>query len=421
MQEHQYAIVLILLAATLFLTAISKRTPIPYPVFLVIAWVLLWFIPAIDRITLDPEIVFLIFLPPLLYDAAANIKINLFKRHIGTISVLALSLVFITTTGIAFIAHYFIPEITWQMWFLLGAILSATDAVAAINITKWLNLSEKTITILEGESLINDASALTAYHFALAAVGWASFIFLNATSEFLLLIGGGILIGLIITKILNIILNVIKDNTMVAVSFTLLAPFITYLVAESVHVSGVIAVVVLWIFITRFTKYTFPSSTKLLSKNIWDIITFLLNGFIFLIIGLNFTIILENIPNQHILPLIGYGFLIAIGALLIRMGMVFFDARWRQRKYLHKPSEELSKKRLSRQSALVISRSGMRGIVSLATALAIPMYLSDGSPFPGRDKIIFLSIIVVLITLIIQWIWLPYLVKYLHITKQQQY
>ena len=420
MIEHQYAIILILLAATLFLSAISKKTPIPYPVFLVIAGVGLGFIPAMDTITLDPEIVFLLFLPPLLYDAAAHIELRLFKRHMGTINVLALSLVFLTTAGIALIAHYAIPGITWQMGFLLWAILSATDAVAAINITKGLNLSAKTITILEGESLINDASALTAYHFALAAVWWATFVFWDAGLEFLTLIWWGALIGLLIGKVLRIMLRMTKDNKIASVSFTLIAPFITYLVAESFHVSGVIAVVVLGIFVTMFTKTAFPSETKLLSKNIWDMITFFLNGFIFLILGLNFTQILEEIPSEHIGKLIGYGFLIAIGALLIRMGVIFFDSWWRQRRYLHKPTEERSKQRISRQSALVLSRSGMRGIVSLAIALGLPLYLSDGSPFPERNIIIFISIVVVLITLIIQGIGLPYLVKYLNITKQQQ-
>ena len=215
-------------------------------------------------------------------------------------------------------------------------------------------------------------------------------------------------------------LRMTKDNKIASVSFTLIAPFITYLVAESFHVSGVIAVVVLGIFITMFTKTAFPSETKLLSKNIWDMITFFLNGFIFLILGLNFTQILEEIPSEHIGKLIGYGFLIAIGALLIRMGVIFFDSWWRQRRYLHKPTEERSKQRISRQSALVLSRSGMRGIVSLAIALGLPLYLSDGSPFPERNIIIFISIVVVLITLIIQGIGLPYLVKYLNITKQQQ-
>ena len=420
MIQHQYAIILILLAATLFLSSVSKKTSIPYPVFLVIAWVLIGFIPSMDVITLDPSIVFLLFLPPLLYDAAANTNLWLFKRHIGTISTLALSLVFISTAGIATIAHYLIPGMSWQTWFLLWAILSATDAVAAINITKWLNLSDKTITILEGESLINDASALTAYHFAIAAVGGATFVFREAGIEFLGLIIGGAAIWLIIGKLLRIMLRMTKENQTISVGFTLLTPFITYLVAELFHTSWVIAVVVLGIFVTKFTNASFPLATKTLSKNIRDMFTFLINGFIFLIIWLNFNIILQNIPTTHIPTLIGSGFIIAIGAFLIRMGIVYIEAWIRRRKYILKPSKERAKQRLSRQSALVISWSGMRWIVSLATALAIPLYLADGSLFPERDKILFLSIVVVLITLVVQWIGLPYLVNYLHITSKQQ-
>ena len=197
-------------------------------------------------------------------------------------------------------------------------------------------------------------------------------------------------------------LRMTKANQMVAVGFTLLTPFITYMVAELFHTSGVIAVVVLGIFVTKFTNISFPSATKNLSKNLRDMITFLINGFIFLIIGLNFNIILKNIPTEQIPTLIMSGFLIAIGAFLIRMAIVYIEAWVMEKRYLYRPTEERSKQRLSRQSALVISWSGMRGIVSLATALAIPLYLADGSLFPERDKILFLSIVVVLITLVIQ-------------------
>lgn len=417
---EQYALILILLFVMLFLSAVAKKVSIPYPVFLVLGGMMLWFIPGIGEIQLDPAIVFLIFLPPMLYDAAANISLPLFKRHTHTITVLALSLVFLTTAGIAIIAHAFIPNISWPLAFVLGAILSATDAVAALSITKGLHLSPKTVTILEGESLLNDASALTAYHFALATVGGATFVFWEAWYEFALLIWWGIAVWLVLGKLLRLTLRVIKDNVLVSISFTILMPFITYLVAELLHVSGIIAVVVLWMFVTVFTKDRFPEIVQKESKVIRSIITFLLDGIIFVIIWLNLRTIIYSIPLWQLRSLVGYSFLIAVWALAIRVGIVFLQARHRQKIYTRTPTIENSKRRLSRQSALVVSRSWMRWIVSLATALALPLTLANWTPFPERDTIIFISVMVVLITLIVQGIGLPYLVNHLHITQDQQ-
>lgn len=242
------------MALMIGLSAVADKVRVPYPILLIMAGIAVGFIPAIPDIELNPEIVFLIFLPPLLYDAAFNISFNDFRTNINTISTLAITLVFITASGIAVVAHYLIPGMTWPLSFVLGAILSATDAVAAMSITKGLGLSNSTTTILEGESLVNDASALVAYQFAVAAVTGVAFVVWKASLQFAVLMAGGALVGFIMGKTLTYILKLVNKNHLVTISFMLLMPFVTYLVAEALHVSGVIAVVILGLGIAAFAK-----------------------------------------------------------------------------------------------------------------------------------------------------------------------
>lgn len=408
---ENYSIVLFILALMIGLSAIADKIKLPYPILLISAGIAIGFIPTLPKVEIDPEIIFLLFLPPLLYDAAFNISFAQFKTNINTISTLAISLVFITVLGIAVLARYCIPGMNWPLGFVLGAILSATDAVAAMSITKGLGLSHKTMTILEGESLINDASALVAYRFAVAAVTGAAFVFWKASLEFVFLLGGGILVGMIMGKLLAFILKRIKDDAIVVISFMLIMPFVTYLIAEEIHVSGVIAVVMLGLVISRFSNMVFPERLKNQSKSIWDIAIFLLNGLIFILIGLQFPYILGSIDKAMVLPYIGYAFLITIAVLLIRMIRVFSQKAGLQnafKKGKHKISEHAL---LDFKNSLIISWSGMRGIVSLAIAIGLPHELGDGTPFPLRNEIIFISVVVVLFTLIGQGLTLPWLVK----------
>ncbi|MFG4001992.1 Na+/H+ antiporter [Flavobacterium aquidurense] len=420
---ENYSIIIFILAIVIGLSAFAHKIKLPYPILLVIAGIAIGFIPSMGEIEINPEIIFLLFLPPLLYDASFNISPKDFKTNINTIGTLAISLVFLTTLGIAVVARYTIPGMTWPLAFVLGSILSATDAVAAISITKGLNLSHKTLTILEGESLINDASALVAYRFAVASVMGSAFIIWKATLQFILLLGGGFLVGFVMAKILAFILSKVhKKNVEVTISFMLLMPFVTYLTAEHLHVSGVIAVVILGLTIARFSKKIFPESLKNQSRSLWDIIIFLLNGLIFILIGLNFRYILKDIPNDMILPYIGYAAIITIVALLIRMARIFL-----QKINLQKAFQNTKRKRkvsehalLDFNNSIIISWSGMRGIVSLAIALGLPKLLEDGTPFPERTVIIFISVAVVLLTLIGQGLTLPFIVKTLNATKEEE-
>ncbi len=241
------------------LSGLADKIRLPYPILLISAGIAIGFVPSIPYSELNPDVIFLIFLPPMLYDAAFNISFKEFRTNINTITTLAIPLVFATTLGIAVFAHYCIPGMTWPLSFVLGAILSATDAVAAISITKGLGLSHKTNTILEGESLINDASALVAYRFAVAAVIGIAFNFWRASLEFLVLMAGGFLVGFVMGKVLAFIINKVKNNGVVTISFMLLMPFVTYLIAETLHVSGVIAVVILGLGISRSAIKYFPN------------------------------------------------------------------------------------------------------------------------------------------------------------------
>lgn len=399
------------MALMIGLSAIADKVKLPYPILLIIAGIAVGFIPSIPDIELNPDIVFLIFLPPLLYDAAFNISFDEFKTNINTISTLAITLVFVTASGIAVIAHYLVPGMTWPLSFVLGAILSATDAVAAMSITKGLGLSRSTVTILEGESLVNDASALVAYQFAVAAVTGAAFVFWKASLQFVVLMLGGALVGLIMGKILSYILTKVHQNHLVTISFMLLMPFVTYLIAEDLHVSGVIAVVILGLGIARFAKGRANEELKQQSKAIWGIIIFMLNGLIFILIGLQLPYVMKHIKSNDILPYIGYGFIITLLALALRTARVFLQKTDLQRAFRKGRGKITENALLDFKSSLIISWSGMRGIVSLAIAIGLPATLSNGNAFPGRGTIIFISVVVVLFTLIGQGLTLPWLVK----------
>lgn len=418
---ENYSIIIFILAIVIGLSAFADTIKLPQPILLIIVGVAIGFIPTMSEIEINPEIIFLIFLPPLLYDASFNISPKHFKTNLSTISTLAIPLVFLTTFWIAVVAHYTIPNMTWPLAFVLGAILSATDAVAAISITKGLGISHKTITILEGESLINDASALVAYRFAIATAMGSAFIIWKATLQFVLLLGGGFIVGFVMAKILSSILNRVHKNINVTISFMLLMPFVTYLIAEHLHVSGVIAVVILGLAIARFSKKIFPETLKNQSRSLWDIIIFLLNGLIFILIGLNFRYILKGIDNDMILPYIGYAFIITLVALLIRMVRIFL-----QKINLQKAFQNNKRKRkisadalLDFNNSIILGWSGMRGIVSLAIAIGIPKELEDGTPFPQRTVIIFISVAVVLMTLIGQGLTLPWIVKKLSVKEDE--
>lgn len=425
----QYSIIVFLLAVSIFLSAAAPKIKIPYPIVLLLAGIGVGFIPDFQRITISPDVIFLIFLPPLLYDAAYNIPFRMFKTNIHTISTLSVSLVFITTAGIAVVAYFLIPGMTWPLAFVLGAILSPPDAVAAAGITKGLNLPHRTNTILEGESLINDASALVAYRFAVAAVAGVAFIPWKAGVMFVVALAGGCLVGIGMWFVFAVLLKRIRKNKTAVVSLNLLLPFVTYLLAEELHVSGVIAVVTVGLVVARHRETIFPEQSAEYSRSVWDTIIFLLNGLIFILIGLEFPYVLESTSKESFWILTGCSVVIFLVALAIRMTVVFWHKGRTIRRYefFQKNSDRLSKRKkelkdyrpLSWKESVIIGWSGMRGIVSLATALALPLTMSDGTFFPYRNVILFITVEVVVMMLVVQGLGLPLLLNLLKVKEDE--
>jgi CPA1 family monovalent cation:H+ antiporter len=239
----EFKVVIFLMAILISLTAIVNKRKFPFPILLVAAGLIIGFVPQLPNLALDPDVVFIIILPPLLYDAASKTSWHEFRTSIRPISALAITLVFFTTVAVAIAAHYLIPGFSWPLAFVLGAVVSPPDAVAASGIIKGLGLNKKVITILEGESLVNDASALIAYRYAVMAVTTGTFIFWKAGLQFLLVAGVGIIIGIVVGYLFVLAHKKIENNAVVETSLTLLAPYVSYLAAEQFHMSGVLAVV----------------------------------------------------------------------------------------------------------------------------------------------------------------------------------
>lgn len=407
---ENYTVILVIMALMIGASGIAGKIGLPVPVFLLLVGIGIGFVPAMPAIELNPEIIMLLFLPPLLYDAAFNISFKEFRTNGNTIATLAIGLVFLTTAGIAVIAHELISGMTWPLAFVLGAILSATDAVAAMGITKGLGLPHKTVTILEGESLVNDASALVAYRFAVAAVTGIAFVWWQASLQFLVVLGGGFLAGALVSRLLAYTLHFFRTNAMVVAGLMLLMPFVTYLLAEHFQVSGVIAVVVLGLGMSRLSREKFPEKFKEESRHFWEVITFLLNGLIFLLIGLQFPLVLKQMAPAQVWPYIGYAAAITVVTIIIRLIRVYLQQLNLQKAFQGK--RKISEDALfDSRTSFIITWSGMRGIVSLAIAIGLPVTLEDGTPFPMRNEIIFLSIGVVLLSLLGQGLTLPWIVR----------
>jgi Na+/H+ antiporter len=402
------------LAVLISLSALIEKLKLPYPVLLVLVGLVIGFAPVLPDLAIDPEVVFLALLPPLLYDAASRTSWHDFKTNIRPISALGISLVFFTITAVAVSAHYFIPNFSWPLAFLLGAIVAPPDTVAASGIIKGLGLDKQVITILEGESLVNDASALIAYRYALAASLTGSFWFWGAGLEFILVAGGGIIIGLAVGRGLIWIHSKIENHPTVETSLSLLTPFLSYLAAEQVHASGVLAVVSTGLIIAWRSPEIFTYHTRMRSRVVWDTLIFLLNGFIFILIGLQLPGILRQLTQYTWSDLVMYACVISLVTILVRILWVFAGA-WSFQLFKRKKKTGLEGKEQidTWKNVLIVAWTGTRGVISLAAALALPMTLYNGKAFPERHLILFLCFMVIFFTLVVQGFTLPLLIRLL--------
>lgn len=409
---NNLGIILIIFAALLALQAIADKIKLPNAVLLVIVGLSLWFIPGLPAIELNPNVIFLLFLPPILYDAATHTSWHDFKAEIRPISTLAITLVFLTTGAVAMVCYYAIPGFTWPLAFVLGAIVSPPDAAAATSIIKGMGLNKKVLTILEGESLVNDASALIAYRLALTAIGTGSFVFAQAGLDFTVLLLGGILIGMVTGAICLLLHKIIGNNSLISTSLTLLTPFVVYLVAEHWHTSGVLAVVTTGLMISWRSSEIFSYETRIRNSSVWDTVVFLLNGFIFIIIGLQMPSILDDLGGYTVNDLILYGALVTGVTIAVRVIWLFGVSFSLFRSKNHKQSVEEDD---TWKNVLIVAWTGTRGVVSLATALALPLTLATGAEFPHRSLILFLAFSVIFVTLVVQGLSLPLLVRLLKV------
>jgi CPA1 family monovalent cation:H+ antiporter len=408
---HGFEIIILVFSILIVLMAVANRFKIPSAILLVCVGVTLGFFPALPAFTINPEIVFLIFLPPILYDAASHTSWLDFKAEIKPISTLAILLVFFTSVSVAVASHFFIPGFSWPMAFVLGAIVSPPDAVAAAGIIKGLGLNRRVITILQGESLVNDASALIAYRFAIGAMTTGTFMIWQAGLEFLILVVGGVTVGLVVGYLLIQIHKRILNNSVVSTSFTMLTPFISYLAAERLHTSGILAVVCTGLIISWRAPEIFTYHTRIRNRAVWDTAIFLLNGFIFILIGLQLPVILSDMHDYSKTELLVYGLLVSGVTIVVRVLWVFGVAYSPLGKN-SKPNEK-DPYGDNWKNVLIVAWTGTRGVVSLATALALPLTLTSGEMFPQRSLVLFLSFVVIFMTLVVQGISLPVLIRVL--------
>ena len=420
----QIEIIVGLMVAVAALATLATRIKVPYPILLVIGGSVLGFVPGLPKVKLDPELVFLLFLPPLLYVSAIFTSWRDFRANIRPITFLAVGLVLMTTFVVGTVVHA-VAGLPWAAAFVLGAIVSPTDAIAATAVAQRLGVPRRIVTILEGESLVNDATGIVAYRVAVAAVITGAFSAWEAGLQFVVGAIGGVAVGLAVGWLVIWTRRHISEDPSIQNIVSLLTPFVAYLAAEELphavwvrlhdlvgtptdlHFSGVLAVVTTGLYIGRRSPSVTSSSTRLQGFGTWQLISFLLNGLIFILIGLQLDRVVSTL-ERSVGELILYAVLVSAAVIIVRMIWVFpatYVPRWVSRRLRERDPAP------SWRSVSIIAWTGMRGVISLAAALSLPFETASGAPFPGRDLIIFLTFSVILATLVVQGLSLPPLIR----------
>ncbi|TCZ72763.1 Na+/H+ antiporter [Flaviaesturariibacter aridisoli] len=411
MHEH-LPFLLALVAAIVFLEMLATRLRIAYPVLLVVGGLLLSFLPGLPRMRVDPNLIFFIFLPPLLFEAAWSISLKEMKKWWRIIGSFAFLVVFFSAGAVAVLANHFIPGFSLALGFLLGGIVSPPDAVSTGAIMRFVRISRNTSTILEGESLLNDASSLIIFRFALVAIGTGQFVFGAALASFSWMLVGGVGIGLLAGWVFMQVHKRLPTNASSDIALTLIEPYFFYWIAEQAHSSGVLAVVTGGLFLSNRRMEFLSGESRIRESNFWEAFIFLLNGIVFMLIGLQLPDIVAGLRAQGV-PLstaIGWGVLVT--AVLIATRIVSCYAALGAT-LLFRPSVAPSRDNPRRmwRLPLLLGWTGMRGVVSLAAALAIPATSPAGGPFPQRNLILFITFVVILLTLLLQGLTLPTLIR----------
>jgi monovalent cation/hydrogen antiporter len=402
-------VILSLLFLVAVFAAIAQRIQIPYPILLTIAGVGIAFVPHVPRIPLDPDLVFLIFLPPLLYAAAWQTNWREFRRNLAYIAMLALGLVAFTVVGIAAFSDHFVTALDWKSGLVLGAVVSTTDAIAATALARSIGLPQHIVDILEGESLVNDATGLLALEFGLnmllrdqaPGVG-------TGTLRLLWLIGGGLGIGLVIAVVTRWFERFIEDGA-IEMAVSLIVPYAAYLAGEEIHASGVLAVVACGLYLSRYSAQFLSPEARLQVTGAWSALNFILNGLIFVLIGLQLPYVLTGISQYSHWTLLKYGFAFAVVLIVLRLIWMFpsaLIARLVRKHLLHQPTPLMNSREV-----FLVGWTGMRGVVALAAAISLPVTLGDGGRFAQRDLIVFLTFSTIFVTVVLQGLTLSPLIR----------
>jgi len=413
------AVELVFLLLLLFVVAfgaLARKLQVPYPIVLVIAGGLLGFVPGIPKIALNPDVIFFVILPPLLYSAAWVTSWREFSFNLFSILLLAFGLVTFTVIGVAESAHWFFAGFDWKLGLVLGAVIAPTDALAATSIAERVGIPKRITDLIEDESLVNDATGLLALEFGIALVlGNETPTVTGGITRLAYLTLGGLAVGLMVGWIADWVEHRIDDGP-IEIAISILIPYAAYLTADRVRASGVLAVVACGLYLSRRSSEFFSPQVRLQAWAVWEALDFILNGLVFVLIGLQLPYVLAGIHGYSHRSLLLYGALFSALVIALRVVWVFpgaYIAYWTRTRLLH---QKLTCP--TAQGILVLGWTGMRGVIALAAAIALPQTLADGSPFPQRNLIVFLAFCVIFVTLVLQGLTLPWLVRILGVADQ---
>jgi len=405
--------ILICLVAVGLLALVAQKIKVPYPILLTVGGLVLALIPGVPTIHLEPELVFDLFLPPLLYPAAVYTTWRDFRANLGPILLLAIGLVLVTMTATAYLFHWLVG-LPLAAGFVFGAIISPPDAAAALSVTQRMRVPRKIIVILEGESLANDATSFISFRFAVAAVMTGHFSLADASSRFLFVAAGGIGIGLAVGWLATEVQRRLDDPS-VQTMFSLLTPYVAYFTGERLHVSGILAVVIAGILYGWYAPQILRGRMRLQALPVWETVVFILNGVLFMLIGLELPVVVRSLPHSSMTQSARLAVLVLAVIVLVRFvwmyGMSYLP-RLLSRTFRHEGPAPW-------QHTALIAWIGMRGADSLAGALAIPLALPNGQPFPGRNLILLLTFGVIFGTLVLQGLSLPPLIRWLRVVDDR--
>lgn len=401
----QYVYLILIILA---LVMLANKLRLAYPIVLVLGGLALSFTAQFSNITIDPEPVFFIFLPPLLYEAAWQISWKEFWKWRRVITSFAFPIVIITSCVIALVSRELIPGFTLALGFLLGGIISPPDAISATTIMRRVNVPKSLLSIAEGESLLNDASSLIVFRFALAAVITGQFHFQQAATSFILVIFMGIFVGLFVGIIFYAVHRWLPTTTSIEIVLTLVTPYCMYYFAEHFHVSGVLAVVSGGLFLSSKRQSMLTFQSRIQGVNVWNSLVFVLNGLIFMLIGLQLPSITQQLGDISLGRAIGYGLVISFVLILTRMVCTLGASLFTR---VMSRFITVADANPGWRGPLVLGWAGMRGVVSLAAALSVPILIREGQHFPYRNLILFITFIVILVTLVFQGLTLPWLIR----------